>query len=174
MGFFGPQTAPSGTVLPRSTQNLGSMNTNSKPVSLSAGTSSWALSRWLAGAVALCLVTGTLSAWGATKTWSGDGTTGDWNDAGNWIVGGDGGTVPINGDDLVFPTSGNRKTTCNNNLLTSLGNVTIEGGGYTISGNGLTLNGDISNNGASTWAINLSISSGADILMFGRLRVSED
>ena len=163
MGFFGPQTAPSGTVLPRSTQNLGSMNTNSKPVSLSAGTSSWALSRWLAGAVALCLVTGTLSAWGATKTWSGDGTTGDWNDAGNWIVGGDGGTVPINGDDLVFPTSGNRKTTCNNNLLTSLGNVTIEGGGYTISGNGLTLNGDISNNGASTWAINLSISSGADI-----------
>lgn len=144
IGFFGAETAQTGAALPHSSQNLGSMNTNSKPVSLSAGTSSWALSRWLAGAVALCLVTGTFSSWGATKTWTGaaGGSDFNWGTTANWSEG----SIPGTGDDIIFPVvSDSVKTPVNNIVGLALHSVTFTSSGYIITGNGVSISGGVTN-----------------------------
>ena len=152
MGFFGPQTAPSGTVLPRSSQNLGSMNTNSKPVSLSAGTSSWAL-RWIGRLAAITLMVVAVRVEAATeRTWVGDGDTGIWSDTLNWSA------SPVTGDILKFSYPYNN-TDCQNDLsgLARIGDMTISAVGFSITGYPLQLGGNWTVQESATWGINSTV-----------------
>ena len=108
------------------------MNSTSNPTPLSTRIAARTLHRWLASAVAICLVAGTFSAWGTTVTWNGSQDPDKaWSNAANWSPSG----APADGVDLVFPTT--TKLASINDIpsstLSYVNSVTISGAGYNIS-----------------------------------------
>ena len=92
--------------------------------------------RWLALAITLTGLAGTVYA--NNDTWSGSGTTPNWSDAGNWDV------VPVTGDDVIL--SGTAQTIISNDISgLSLGWMWLSSGSYNISGFPLTLTGGMTN-----------------------------
>ena len=129
------------------------MNPTSNPNPLSTRIAARTLHRWLASAVAICLVAGTFSAWGATKTWSGaSGIDYNWGTAGNWVEN----AIPETADDVVLPSvTGSAINPQNNITGLSLHSVTFTGGGYTVAGNAVTITAGLTNSSGALNGFNL-------------------
>ena len=119
------------------------MNMTSKQSALSAKSSRWASPRWLAAAAAMCLVGGTLPAFGAKIVWTGGGDPDfSWSVTNNW----DSAQAPAEGDDIVFPSLDSSLVNPNNDLDSLIVNsITFTGSGYTLGGNPVTVNSGITN-----------------------------
>ena len=134
------------------------MNPTSNPTPLSTRIAARTLHRWLASAVAICMVAGTFSAWGATKTWNGTagGSDYNWNTPANWNEG----SVPTTGDDIILPAvTGGALNPQNNITGLSVHSITFTGGGYTVSGNAVSISsGFVNSSGAlNTFNLNMTL-----------------
>ena len=140
------------------------MKTIAQRTSLSATAHVWTpLRRWLV-LLAVGLLAGNSSAWGATRTWTGAAyPDANWSNAGNW----DGGlTTPADNDALVFAAGPSSKAPVNDiagATLSIIASVTISDSGYDItstSGSTLDISGGFQNtssSGVSNWRIKLRL-----------------